>query len=493
MWKAGVWALALLLLSRMLGLARESALAASFGLTGLADVAVLMLAIPDWLAGVAVGGALSYVLLPLWASLGAAQRTHVQRRVAVWLLVGGVVVACGVFAGRAWLAPQLVRGVTGDGLLAATEGLGWAAWGIPAALLAALWVTRLQFEGDAVGMYAASLVVNGVVIAGLWGGVSRASGAHDAVMLLGVVLLAALLLRLVWQAWRLRRCGREALHADGEQSAQAVVWPAASAWWWAALAAGLPLLLPFVARTLASGAGEGALAQFNYAWKLVELPLMLAVQLVAVLAFGGIARALAGEGADEALARERVRSSLALAWVLACGAVLVLVMGGDGLARLLFGWGRMDAHAVAQVAHWGRWGAWGLLPQALVAVLATVLATRMRLKPLALAYGAGLLLVLLAPRVMGDLDGVGLMNLLNAALAVVAIVAVWEVGEMSWMPWRLMAGTAAALAVLLGAWSALAVMVSNPVIALVGSSLLACVFVAASGWLSADVRRALRR
>ncbi|WP_040894015.1 hypothetical protein, partial [Verminephrobacter aporrectodeae] len=56
-------------------------------------------------------------------------------------------------------------------------------------------------------------------------------------------------------------------------------------WTWAALGAGLPLALPFVARTLASGAGEGALASFNYAWKLVELPLVLAVQLVAALAF----------------------------------------------------------------------------------------------------------------------------------------------------------------------------------------------------------------
>ena len=49
--------------------------------------------------------------------------------------------------------------------------------------------------------------------------------------------------------------------------------PAASVWLWAVAAAGLPLALPFAARSLASQQAPGALATFNYAWKLVELPL----------------------------------------------------------------------------------------------------------------------------------------------------------------------------------------------------------------------------
>jgi len=43
-------------------------------------------------------------------------------------------------------------------------------------------------------------------------------------------------------------------------------------WLWAIAAAGLPLALPFVARSLAAQQAPGALATFNYAWKLVELP-----------------------------------------------------------------------------------------------------------------------------------------------------------------------------------------------------------------------------
>ena len=72
--KAGAVSLALLLASRLLGLLRESAQAAAFGTSGMGDVAVLMLTLPDWLAGVLAGGALAYVLLPHWATEGAARQ-----------------------------------------------------------------------------------------------------------------------------------------------------------------------------------------------------------------------------------------------------------------------------------------------------------------------------------------------------------------------------------------------------------------------------------
>ena len=65
--KAGALSLALLLASRLLGLVRESAQAAAFGTSGVADVVVLMLTLPDWLVGVMASGGLAYALLPAWA------------------------------------------------------------------------------------------------------------------------------------------------------------------------------------------------------------------------------------------------------------------------------------------------------------------------------------------------------------------------------------------------------------------------------------------
>ena len=91
--KAGAVSLVLLLASRLLGLARESAQAAAFGTSGLADVAVLMLTLPDWLAGMLASGALAYVWVPAWAGSPASRVKASQRRVALWLLA---VVPCGL-------------------------------------------------------------------------------------------------------------------------------------------------------------------------------------------------------------------------------------------------------------------------------------------------------------------------------------------------------------------------------------------------------------
>src|SRR5205085_11936311 len=119
----------------------------------------------------------------------------------------------------------------------------------------------------------------------------------------------------------------------------------ACVWLWAAAAAGLPLALPFVARSLASQEAPGALATFNYAWKLVELPLVLAIQLVGTLALGPIARALrAGVPKDDATLT--LRRGFALAWALGCASAAGLLVASPAVAQLLFGWGRMQPQAL---------------------------------------------------------------------------------------------------------------------------------------------------
>jgi putative peptidoglycan lipid II flippase len=456
--KAGAVSLALLLLSRVLGLVRESALAA--------DVAVLMLTLPDWIAGVLASGALAYVLLPHWAQSTPAQQAAVQRRVAWALMAGGVVLALGLvlplWMGHGALLRLLLPSdpVRSGAFSAGAQALVWAGCGLPAALLAALWVTRLQHERDVVGMYGANVVVNACLVLavsaiGVWG------GADLAVTQLGFALSVALGLRLLWLRWRLGPVAREVgsctpVQAPHSHPNPPLAMPSTSLWLWAALSAGLPLALPFVARSAASGAGEGALATFNYAWKLVELPLMLAIQLVATLAFPAITRAMAATGAEpngDPNVRSVIRRALALAWVLACAAVAALSVGATAVADLLFGWGRMDATSLAQVADWGRIGAWGLLPQAITAVAVTVLAAQGRMRGVALVYAAALAAATVAlfmltrdvARATNALNAVpalagrDLMVGLNVLSAGVALALLAMLRGTGWVPWRAIA------------------------------------------------------
>lgn len=483
--KAGALSLALLVASRVLGLLRETALAAAFGASGQADIAVLMFTLPDIVAGLFASGALAYVLVPYWAGPGASSIADSQRLLARVLLGTGAAlgVLLALFAAPAagWLAGGLGPELLG----AAARGLRWSAIAVPAALLAALWSTRAQHERDFAGLYGGNLVVNATLVAGV-GAVAFAHAGRHAVDALGFSLVLAGVLRLAWLAWRNRRA--LAPPALG----RAAPLPRPAVWAWAALSAGLPLALPLAARSVASHGGEGALASFNYAWKLVELPLVLALQLVSTLAFPAIARAAAA-GTDP---RDAARPAAALAWTLACAAAAGLLAGAPAATALLFGWGKMSSAGLADIAAWGQAGAWGLLPQALALVALNVLATQGRLRASAAGYAAGLALVL-AAGALGLRDGRALMWVLNAALLLVCLVSLAATGRGSLrrLPLRAMAAAGAALAaVALAAAFARDGIAALPVAAGIAAAAMAAMFVVAVAAVAApDVRGALRR
>jgi peptidoglycan biosynthesis protein MviN/MurJ (putative lipid II flippase) len=482
--RAGILSLALLLASRLLGLARESIQAAAFGATGLGDVAVLMLSLPDWLAGVLASGGLAYVLLPAWARQGAGQLAASQRRAAHGLLLAGCLAAAVLGAVHPLAVGVLAGGLPNELVPAAGTALLWSAVALPLALLASLWATRLQFERDFVGLYGSNLVVNLLVIGALaevaWlvGG-----GAEVAVHVLGAGLLAAMVARLLWLAWRQRPFATVPPQPEGSTL------PPAPIWFWAAASAGLPLALPFVARSLASQQGPGALATFNYGWKLAELPLLLAVQLVATLALGPIAQAL-GRAASRDEAALTIRRGFALAWVLACASAAGLAVAAPALAQLLFGWGRMQGGALQQVADWGRIAAWGLLPQALTAIALTILASQARMRAAVAAYAVALVLLLS----YGPHDGGSLMAWLNVLFTGICVVTLAAVGEglRLWLPWRTLG---VALAALLAVHALLAAVGAPGPLAwqLVAGVVAGLLVLATSWWGSPDLRAALRR
>jgi peptidoglycan biosynthesis protein MviN/MurJ (putative lipid II flippase) len=480
--RAGALSLALLVASRLLGLLRESAQAAAFGASGQGDVAVLMLALPDWLAGVLASGALAYVLLPAWARQTPQQVAHSQRVLGRALLVMGTVLAVLLMAARMPALDLLASGLNPQLREPASQALVWSALAVPLALLAALWTTRLQHEGEFVGMYAANLVVNAVVIATLF----VVAGAQSLAGL-GGGLLCAMAVRLVWLRWRMTAA---CAHPGPLPEGQAVEMPSAGTWMWAALAAGLPLALPFAARSIASHAGEGALATFNYAWKLVELPLLLAIQLVATLAFPAFARAVA---TDADVVRP-LRSGFALAWTLACAAAAGLLIAAPAVARLLFGWGRMQPEALVRVAEWGRVGAWGLLPQALIAVGLTALAARGKMHAPVSAYAVALL-ALFGAGAVGVSDGAQLMLLMNVLLVGVAGVVMFALGPLarSTVPWRTLAIAGAGL-VVCALLSRVPLLASPaPALQIATAVVAASLLIAVTAWLSNDLRAALRR
>src|SRR6218665_915503 len=135
--KAGLLSLLLLLASRALGVLRETTLAAAFGSSGMADVVIVMLTLPDWLGWGAGGGKKE------------ARQSGVARRLrgrAGWL-------AAGISIAQVPLGALLMPGLPPALQGAAHQALLWSAVALPAAMLAGLWAARLQHERDVVGLY----------------------------------------------------------------------------------------------------------------------------------------------------------------------------------------------------------------------------------------------------------------------------------------------------------------------------------------------------
>ena len=162
---------------------------------------------------------------------------------------------------------------------------------------------------------------------------------------------------------------------------------------------------------------EQAAGQIKIAYRLVCKGLVLAVQLLASLAFPVITCTKAGTPERQ----HAVGLAFLVAWTLACAAVAVVATFSFPIANLLFGWGRMSASALEVIAQWSAIGIWSLLPQALMAVLLTVMATNRRMQAAVRVMSAGLA-VMVSIGWLGGFNGQNLMWLLNAVFACTAVV-----------------------------------------------------------------------
>ena len=434
--RLGLISFVLLLASRVSGLARESAQAAAFGVTGSADVAILMLTLPDLLVNVFFLGGLSYIALPLWASQSPQDRASSQRTMLAWCLGVGAVLALLLLVTRQWVVEMLAPGLSKELMAVASNGLVWTAVLIPPTCLAALLYCRLQFERDFIGLYGWNVLVNAVMIIAFLAIHAWFHGDSIATFL-GLALVAAMALRLGWQGWRLSKLNLP----EPVQHPAVTAWPGLHQFAWVALAAGLPLTIALIARTLSAANGEGALAIFNYAIKLVELPNALAIQLVTTLAFPSVTRAVAALRGGNSISQatgllpdmRSVRSAYILAWTLACAGAAGLAVGAQPIAAVMFGWGRMRVTDVEAVAQLAALGAWSLLPQALIAVTVTVLAANQQLKAIALTFMAtGAAFILIGWHSGAHLSSIQAIGWMNASFVFLATVLVIKSRILIW-------------------------------------------------------------
>lgn len=327
-----------LLTGRVSGLFREIQLAAAFGVSVTADIAVLLLTLPDLLVNLVLSGGLSAALIPRLRALPfqAAQALSRQTLLFVSILFGLMALIL-VFLPGVWfslLAPGLASSVMPSTAVIVATSIALplaAATGVTSAILN----SQQQFLVGGCG----TLIFNLIVIAAL------ASGeylAQDPLFILGIGIAAGAALRLLSQCLTLPRSW-----FMGSITPSAVDSIFIRGFLTTAATASLMLLVPVIVRAIASTVSPGAIAALNYATKLVELPAGVLVTSLATVALVQISTYHAS--GDAQAAKQTLHNGLKRALINAVGAGVLIAYFAAPLVELALGRGAMDSTAVARV------------------------------------------------------------------------------------------------------------------------------------------------
>jgi putative peptidoglycan lipid II flippase len=410
--RAGLIVTSLFLVSRILGYVRTVAIAAAVPDIGQLGPFFAAFRVPDFLFQLVAAGALSSALIPIVTSLFAtdeeARAWRVVSTVATLMVSALVLLAAVVLL----LAPQLVAVITpgfdADELASTTEltrimvlsPLFLAAGTVATSALNAR--GRFAASGLAPLVYNLAIIVGAVAfvpvfgIPGLAYGVVLGAAGHLLVQVPSLVRIGARI--------------RPRFDLGDDQARRALVLMAPRA-----LGLGATQIVFLVMTSLASGLGDNALAVFNFAFSLLQIPIGVIGVPLGVVLLPSLSRE-AALGATDGFRRLLVRGLSMLAWVMIAIAVLGVVTSRD-VVQLLFGFAGIGDDAIEQTAAALAVFLAGLAAHSLIAVLARAFyALQDTMTPVLAAILAVVVNIIAANALVGPFG----LNGLAAAIAIAA-------------------------------------------------------------------------
>jgi len=329
-----------ILLGRLTGFLREVAVASKFGVSREADVVLFSLSLPDFLVSILMGGALAAALIPEFkrATVQTADLLFLQSS----LLVGAgfsILVVLLIWQAEA-LIYLFAPGFDPASIQASRFLLNLVLWLMPLTALAGVTMSYLQSKDHFAIPALGTFIFNTTLVVALFFFIS---GAEDFKML-GIAVLIGGFLR--WASQIIRMAGQ------GMQWIQKGSWLISTELgirFLQALAAGsLILVLPVIARALSSLAGPGGFATINYSIRLIELPMGVALGVLASVLFPKLSEMFAQDRPEEGV--KLAVDGILWVFIIAYTVILIFLCFGEPLTRLAFQWGAMPAEATERIA-----------------------------------------------------------------------------------------------------------------------------------------------
>lgn len=310
---------------RILGLLREIAVASYFGVSGQADIAILLLMIPDFITAIFIGNAASAALIPAFAA-----STKPQALALFWQMSKLSAVVFSIIAVLALLCSQIGNwlAVSDYNILILT----FAA--IPLMGITAVFAAWLQYIGSFTVPAFATVIFNITILCTLW----LATGDTK---LLAVGIFTASLLRLLAHIIAFFRHDEKLLPV--EKSNWQIDKKLLSAYAQTA-ATGVLGMLPLYAPYLILTATTGGLALFNYAFKLVLLPTILLQTIIQTVLLPLLVKQ------HPELRTKTHGLGLYIGYICGMSITLAVILAAQPIVALCFGHGKISTQNVADIA-----------------------------------------------------------------------------------------------------------------------------------------------
>lgn len=331
-----------LLAGRLAGLFREIELAKIFGIGADADIAIILLSIPDLLVNLLISGGLSAALVPRFLSLNSSQSAALFRQVSVFLAIIFIPLSIVTI-----FLPNTVFKILAPGvnlpLTVTRYCLVAVALAIPLTGVAGVASAYLNSKNKYFVAGCGTLIFNVVIIVMLQFYHFSEQGGFEKnkFVLLSLGIGAGAFLR--WLALVL------ALPKTPEEKYKHLLidYSLTKSFFYAAFSASLLLVAPILIRAIASLTGEGVIAAFNYTQKLIELPVGVFFASVSTIALTRMSQGFSENKVNDIqnVFISYTRYCLALAMV-------VLVIGfwfAEPIVQVIYARGDFDESATKRI------------------------------------------------------------------------------------------------------------------------------------------------
>jgi len=322
-----------LLLGRFSGFIRQSFIATAYGDSSEADVVIFMLTVPDFLVNILMGGAFGAVLIPVFSK----NQEQAKKLLYQALLLFGAL-SCILSFFLFWQSDVLVSlltpGFDGEKAQSASRAFGYVVILIPLTVMAGGTTAFLQYKDKFALPSLGTLIINTSIILGLYL-VYRGVGG---IQLLAMFVIAGGVVRLATQLY------------VSKPTMNVSPWLLESSFFKhycrAMLTGSILIFFPVIAKAVASYSPDGSYATMDYALKLVQFPLVIAVTFIATVFFPRLASSFQS---DTKTFTTLFTYGIQTTFALSCIAAATLYVVSTHYASLVYGHGEMGEVSVATI------------------------------------------------------------------------------------------------------------------------------------------------